>query len=410
MVLFPPGRNGKQGPRVLAHPLTEPFQLPVSPLVSAWAVTALVLLAAFLVPQGRPRAHGVSETGGTSWTGRLSSHQLATRLVALVFLVVCIVAGRLGTEDELENLAPALVVGAGWPLLVLAAVLAGPLWRWLDPWDTVARALGGNSESPTESVWPAVVVVLPWVWYLSAYQGTLEPRSVGALLAVYTVFTLGACLVAGRRRWLASGEPLGIILAWLALLPRGRLVGWTPPRGAEALLGVLAGGILFGAGRRSELWGNLNTNENADLLAAVGLLGASAAGAGLVMGMAAIARIESPAAGPAAARALVPALAGIIVAVAMDRNRLTTSIQLLPDLFGDPLGRGWDLFGRAASGLDVAPFGVRGLLLAQLGVLAAGHVVGAAVQARSLPRTARVPIALGLGILANLSVLAVATH
>jgi hypothetical protein len=397
-------------PRVLAHPLTEPFQLPVSPLVSAWAVTALVLLAAFLVEQGRPRPNAVSTAEVASWTGRLSTPQVATRLVAVLFLVACIVAGRLGTEDELENLAPALVVGAGWPLLVLATALVGPVWRWLDPWDTVARALGGSSESPTETVWPAVVVALPWVWYLSAYQDTLEPRSVGALLAVYTIVTLGGCLVVGRRRWLASGEPLGIILAWIALLPRGRLVRWAPPRGAEALLGVLAGGILFGAARRSELWGSLNTSENADLLAALGVLAASAAGAGLVMGMAAIARVESPAAGPAAARALVPALAGIIVAVAMDRNRLTTSIQLLPDLFGDPLGRGWDLFGRAASGLDAAPFGVRGLLLAQLGVLAAAHIVGAAVQARGLPRTARVPIALGLGLLANLSVLAVATH
>jgi hypothetical protein len=340
----------------------------------------------------------------------LSAGQLAARLVAVVLLVTCIVAGRLGTEDELENLAPALVVGAGWPLLVLASALAGPVWRWLDPWDTLARALGGDSESPAASVWPAVVAALPWVWYLSAYQGTLEPRSVGALLAVYTVVTVAGCLVTGRRRWLASAEPLGIVLGWIALLPRGRLAGWAPPRGAEALLGVLAGGILFGAARRSELWGSLNTHEHADVLAALGAIGASAAGAGLVMGMAALARVETPAAGPAAARALVPALAGIIVAVAMDRNRLTTSIQLLPDLLGDPLGRGWDLFGRAASGLDPAPFGVRGLLLAQLGVLAVAHVAGAAVQARGLPRTARVPIALGLGLLANLSVLAVATH
>ena len=395
---------------MLAHPLTEPFQLPVSPLVSAWTITALVLLAAFLVPQGRSRSEGGSDSEAASWAGRLSAAQLATRLVAVVLLVACIVAGRLGTEDELENLAPALVIGAGWPLLVLASALAGPVWRWLDPWDTVARALGGGSESPTESVWPAVVVALPWVWYLSAYQDALEPQSVGALLAVYTVFTLGGCLVVGRRRWLSSGEPLGIVLTWIALLPRGRLPGWIPPRGAEALLGVLAGGILFGAARTSELWGSLSTNDDAALLAALGVLGSSAAGAALVMGMAAIARVESPAAGPAAARALVPALAGIVVAVAMDRNRLTTSIQLLPDLLGDPLGRGWDLFGRAASGLDAAPFGVRGLLLAQLGVLAVAYVAGAAVQARGLPRTARVPIALALGLLANLSVLAIATH
>jgi hypothetical protein len=106
----------------------------------------------------------------------------------------------------------------------------------------------------------------------------------------------------------------------------------------------------------------------------------------------------------------VPAVAGIIVAVAMDQNRLTTSIQLLPGLLGDPFGLGWDLFGRSTEGLDPAPFGTRGLLIAQLTVLLAGYLAGAAILARRARRGARVPVALGLAILANLSVIALASH
>jgi hypothetical protein len=396
---------------VLAHPLTEPFQLPVSPLVSAWACTAAVLLVVFAWPRRASPSGAVSDRETASWNADLSTSRLVTRILAAALLILCIAAGRLGTSDELENLAPALIVGAAWPLLVLSSALAGPIWRWTDPWDTLARTgRGASADEPSAAVWPAALIALPWVWYLSAYENALEPRSVGAMLAAYSVFTVAGCLAFGRRRWLSSAEPLGILLSWIALLPRGRFPAWDPPRGAEALLGALAGGVLFGAARRSELWGDLNTIEHADLVAAAGALGAAGLGAALLLGIAAIARIESRAAAPAAARAAVPAVAAIIVAVAMDQNRLTTSIQLVPQLLGDPFGQGWDLFGRAASGLDPAPFGVRGLLLAQLAVLLAGHLAGAVVAARRLERTTRVPVALGLGLLVNLSVLAIATH
>ncbi|MGH2920618.1 MAG: hypothetical protein ACRDKU_00925, partial [Gaiellaceae bacterium] len=289
---------------VLAHPLTEPFQLPVSPLVSAWACTAAVLLVAFAWPRAQAIPAAVSERETASWNPALSGPRLVARLVAAALLVLCILAGRLGTADELENLAPALIVGAAWPLLVLTSALAGPIWRWTDPWDTLARTgRSASADEPSRAVWPAALVALPWVWYLSAYGDTLDPRSVGAALALYTVFTVAGCLALGRKRWLSSAEPLGIVLSWIALLPRGRLPAWDPPLGAKALLGALAGGVLFGAARRSELWGDLNTSDHAQLAAAAGVVGAAGLGAALLLGMAAIARVESPAAAPAAARA-----------------------------------------------------------------------------------------------------------
>jgi len=67
-------------------------------------------------------------------------------------------------------------------------------------------------------------------------------------------------------------------------------------------------------------------------------------------------------------RTAVPAVAGFIVAVAMDRNRFFTSFKMLPGLLGDPFGLGLDLFGRAGAGLDPAPLGVTRLLVVQLAV------------------------------------------
>jgi hypothetical protein len=393
----------------LAHPITQTYTLPVSPLVAAWLGAALVLLVAAAWPEPERRSAKGPRLYVASWAGRLSAWQLATRLLAVALLVLVVAAGRLGEDDELENLAPALVVGAAWPLLVLASISLGPVWRWTDPWDGAARALttGQEADEPAH-VWPAALLAIGWVWYLSAYTDPLDPRSVGTIVALYTLVTVAGCLAVGRVRWLATSEPLGIVLSWMALLPRRRLVDWEPPRGAEALLGILAGGVLFGAVRRSELWGELNTVRHASFVALLGLLGLCAAGAALLLGMAASSK--RPGARAAMVRAAVPAVAGIVVAVAMERNRLSTSIQLLPGLFGDPFGRGWDLFGRAGAGLDPEPLGTRGLSGAQLAVLMLGHLAGAVVLARGVRRVARPPGAVALSVLAGVSVIALASH
>lgn len=393
----------------LRHPLTQPFGLPVSPLVAAITGAALVLLVAAISPWvDRPTRDG-REPRPASWAGRLLIPQVVSRSLAVVLLGLAIAAGRAGLDDELENLAPALIVGAAWPLLVLTSVTLGPLWRWLDPWDGVARVVTrDDTNGHPGSVWPAAFVAIPWVWYLSAYEDPLEPRSVGAVLAVYTLFTIAGCLVVGRVRWLSTSEPLGILLSWMALLPRGRLADWEPPPGAEAVLGVFAGGVLFGAVRRSELWGGLNTVEGAVLVSALGLVLSCAAVSGLLMSMAEAA--GSSGARASVARGAVPAVAGIIVAVAMDRNRLFTSVQLLPGLLGDPFGRGWDLIGPAGTRLNPAPLGTTGLLVAQLAVLLAGHLVGAVVGAWRVRRGARGPVAAGLSVMVAASVIAIASH
>jgi hypothetical protein len=393
----------------LAHPLTQPFDLPVSPLVAAAAGAVLVFVVALIWPPARRDGRERRDAVTASWAGPLSAPQIAARVTAVSLLALSIAAGRLGGDDELENLAPALVVGVAWPLLFLVSVAVGPIWRWTDPWDTVARATApSRNDLPGASVWPAALVALAWVWYLSAYADTLSPRSVGAILALHTVFTVAGCLALGRERWLSSAEPLGIALSWMALLPRRRLSDWNPPRGAEALLGVLAGGVLFGAIRRSELWGGLNAVDHATALATLGVVVSSGVVAAMLVWFAR--QADHQGARGSTARVAVPAIAAIVLAVAMDRNRLSTSLQLLPGLLGDPFGRGWDLFGEAGAGLDPAPLGTTGLSIVQFSVLLTGHLAGAVVLARGVDRGSREPAALGLSLLAGASVMALVTH
>jgi hypothetical protein len=394
----------------LAHPLTHAYGLPVSPLVAAVLAVALVLIAAFGWPEADRRGPGRPTRELASWAGSLSPVQVLTRLAFVILLGLAVAAGRLGVDDQLENLAPALVVGAAWPLVVAMSVVVGPVWRWIDPWDAIARVVLRDAPGRRPGhVWPAAAVAVPWVWYLSAYDESLDPRSVGAAVGVYTLFTVAGCLAFGRVRWLSSGEPFGIVLSWMALLPRRGLAGWDPPRGAEALLGVFAGGVLFGAVRRSApLWGRFDAGDRRMLVAAAGLLALSAATAALFTGAAVGARrLGAPG---AVAVAAVPAVAAIAVAVAMERNRLFTSVQLLPGLLGDPFGRGWDLLGRAGAGLDPDPLGTTGLLVAQLAVLVMGYAAGAVVHARRARRRARTPGAVALAVLAGASTVVLVSH
>ena len=356
-----------------------------------------------------------SEGPFESWVGGLSRAQVATRVFAVLGLFFAIAAARVGQDFQLDNIAPALVIGAAWPLLLLGSATLGPIWRWLDPWDGVARvAESEDSESAganegaraAEAVWPAIFPAFAWAWYLNAYSGTLDPRPLGAALAAYSLFMVAACVAFGRQMWLSRTEVFGLLFSWTARLPRGQLVSWVPPAGAEALIGVLAGGFIFGRIRFTAWWARLAGVELINLKAALGVLVCAAVG-GALLWFLGRRSVRAGAVGAVAA-AGVPALLSIALAVAMASNRLFTSIQLLPILAGDPFGLGWDPFGTSAWIVTPEPFGHVGLKVIQMIVLLIGHVVGAIVLSRRVPQSARAPALAALVLLFVPTLIAVA--
>jgi hypothetical protein len=406
---------GLRGGGLTAHPLVQHSD-GFSPLLVAVVVLAVVLTVATRRSSARGAWDGPEKRFHAplqSWAGSLSTAQVLTRSLAVGLLVLAVAAGRLGSTLQLRNIAPALVIGVAWPLLVLGSAILSPVWRWVDPWDALARlsdrwAGGGpvaEAEDTTENVWPAVVPALLWGWYLSVFPGSLDPRSVGAAVAVYSLVTVAGCLAFGRRLWLSRVEVFGLLFGWIARLARRSLQTWRPPPGAEVVLGVVAGGLLFGALRRTSLWGTLNVAPLALLYATAGLLASCALVGGLLWGLERWSR-RLGASGSVAA-ASVPAVASVALAFAMARNRLFTSLQLLPVLASDPFGLGWDLFGTADWTLNPAPLGHVGLPLAQIAVLVAGHVAGAWVLIRRVELPERRAATAALAVLSALAALAV---
>ena len=393
-----------------AHPVTSHPHVDVPLVLVVVALATLVVLTATLAPHRERQPAPVDTDAGTSsWPGSLTWRQVVARGFAVLVLVTAIVAGRLGVDDELENLAPALVVGAGWPLLVLGCLLIGRLWRWTDPWDAIARlVLRGDDSAPADHVLPACVLAAGWLWFLSVYPRPLDPRAVGTALAVYTIVTLAGCVAFGRTRWLSSGEPVGLLLSWVGLLPRRQLGRWQPPRGSAALLGIVLAGTIVGAVRRTELWSGVAVLPAATLYSTAVFLAAcllGAALAGLTQRLA-----GAPEQAAAVTRALVPVVAGVVLAAALARNRLFNSVQLLPGLVGDPLGRGWDLLGRPLDGPVAAPLGAAGLVTLQLAVVAVACLVGAFVATRPLVGDERLPVIATLAVSLVAAVTALSWH
>lgn len=394
-------------PALTAHPLVQHTE-GYSPLLVMVLVVGIVMtVATQRSRRSKPRTPSAGEDRPLeSWAGRLSRPQITTRALAVAALLLALVAGRIGSPSELENIAPALVIGAAWPLLLLGSALLGTLWRWVDPWDGLARLLDrgppkeppaeGGADAPAPDVWPAVVPALLWTGYLTVVPGALAPRSVGAALAIYTIVTMAGCLAFGRERWLSRVEVFGLLFTWTGRLRGWRLRTWSPPSGAEVVLGVVAGGLLFGALRRSPLWGSLNVAPLATAYAAIWFAGCSALAAGLLWALGRWS--DRLGAAGAVAAASVPAVASLAVAFAVARNRLLTSLQLLPALASDPFGFGWDLFGTADWGLNPDPLGHVGRPLVQLLVVLAGHAAGASVLAHrvALPRRKAGLILLGV--------------
>ena len=231
---------------MLAHPFLEAVELPVSPLVAALAGAAVVIALGYRWPAASGAPAGIAAPM-SSWEGSLSPAQVAARIGGFALAVLAVVAGRIGPDSELRNLAPALLVGAGWPLLIAASALVGPVWRWLDPWDGAARLLSRDaSVTGPGGVHLAAIPAAAWAWYLVAYPESLRPATVAFAFGAYSIVTIAGALSLGRRRWLGRCEPFGLVFAWLARLPRLGLAGWSPPPGAELVLGTLLGGLLFG--------------------------------------------------------------------------------------------------------------------------------------------------------------------
>ncbi|HVF19216.1 MAG TPA: hypothetical protein VNA14_03125 [Mycobacteriales bacterium] len=411
----------------LAHPLTDPGGLGVPPYAVALAAVVLVAAVAVLVPippvAGEPSpGEGFADVDRPLGTGRR-----VTRALTLLGLLALVYAGRRGSGDGLSNITPPLVVGVAWAALVVASLVVRRLWTWLDPWDGAARGIeplaggppaaesdagppGEDPSSDSTSVWPAVAAASAVVWFLVARADSTQPRAIGAALASYTIVAVAIGVALGRQR-LAHADVLGLSARWAGELRDGLAVRWSVPSGAEAVLGVVAGGLLLDVARRAGAYADVLDLVVSPATAAtprtlaVSLLLVCAVAVG-VLHVAERAGERRGVAGTVAPAVLPVVLALVVV---WRLRRLLVSLQLLPITASDPLGRGWDLFGTRTGIVDPNPFGTAAQRWTSIVLVTSAGVVGAvALRRRVADRAAREPASYALYLLVGLAVLGLA--
>lgn len=383
------------GGLVVAHPFTEAGVLPVAPVVLAVMATCLALVIASL----GPAASSGRRPDPRTWDGPVAAVDIALRSAGLAVLGVLLAASHLGPSAPTRNLAPMTGVVVGWPALVVASAALGPVWRRIDPFDGLARiARAPTGAVGSGSVWPAAAVALVLAGTTVVMATLAQPAAAGTGMAIYLVLSLAGCLALGRRTWLERVEPVGLVLTWTGYLRRGRLVAWAPPEGTAAVLGAVAGALLFGLLRRTDVW--------SPLVFRLGPRPADVVGVVLLGSICAAALIGVERLGARAGRrgtttaAAVPVVAALTVVLWLAGGRLLVAGRVLPHVLVDPFGQGWTLLGVGGVTAVPSPLPPAGVVWLQVAVLLVGAVAGGRVaRARDGARTAATGGAVGGALL-----------
>jgi hypothetical protein len=235
----------------LAHGVgqSQDLPLPLDLVLQAGAATVVISFLGAALLWRRPRLGGGTfrPAVGTWWRTPL-------RVVVLVLALYVTGNALLGPPEPRNPAAHALFVWL-WVGLVPVSVVAGPVWRAVNPLRTLFRLLrlprSGFRPRPTltASPWPAAAGLLAFVWLELLAPHRTDPRLLGVCLLVYALVHLVCAALAGEE-WFARGDFFEV---YSDLAGRLSPLRWRPP------LSGLAADHPTGAGRAAFLavwWGS----------------------------------------------------------------------------------------------------------------------------------------------------------
>ena len=411
----------------LAHGVQGRAQTPI-PISAFFWVAGAVVAVSFL---GLSLAWSKPKLGRHSWRPApegLSRAILGApavwigRVVVLVGFLFVWAAAAFGSTRLNANIAPLIMFVIWWIGLVPVTIVLGNIWRELNPWATLARALRIPATRERDlphwlGVWPAALLLVVWAWLELVYPAPAEPRLMAVLIGLYTLGTLYGMYRYGIERWLDSGEVFTVYTGTLATLspvevrdePGGeRRLGFRPPLvGATrmkwaparvAFIGALIATVTFDGLSGSDFWATRDVAA-AERLINLGIgdftAGIIVATLGLLTTLAFIvgfyelaayvaARLagwhhlrESARTAAAFAHSLVPIALAYFVA-----HYFTLFVFQSQDvirLASDPFGTGADWLGTADHRIDFQVVSANLIWGVQVGAIVTGHVIGLAL-------------------------------
>ena len=406
-----------------AHGLVGRADLPIPDWLFTWGAIAVLLISFVLLAAAwrRPR---LQDDAWRPLPPRLSyvlsgrAVELAGGAIGVALLGLVVYAGLFGADSTSANIAPTLVYVIFWLGLVPISVLAGDVFRLLNPWRAIGRAAGWLFarvwSRPAEAVeypprlgyWPAVIGLLAFGWLELVAPTGDRPVTVAIATLVYSTLTLAAMALFGVERWCDRGETFSVYFGLFARLSpwerRGPVLGlrrplsglahWPADSGSVALLAAMIGIVSFdglSAGRpfneavdaplgwlREHL--GLAPSAALQLVFGAGLLLTIVATAAFYrLGIAGTPTSASARSHGQLARDFTHTLVPIALAYvgAHYVSLLLFQGQALGYLASDPLGTGADVLGTADAAIDYELLGAEVLWYLQVAFVVIGHLI-----------------------------------
>lgn len=229
-----------------------PIPFEYAAIGGAWALTASFAVVALAWKEPR-----FSRAGAPVEDVDLPPRRPLLAAVGLLLAVVLGTALLVGDEQRATG-AVEYFYTWWWVGLVPLALIAGPVWRDLSPWRTVAGWVSreGLRDYPAAwGYWPAAIGLFSFVWLELASP---EPGSIEAVrtwLVAYSVVTIAGGVAFGPR-WFDRADPFDVYSAIVAKLRGGlRSLPRIPvDRGLVAVIAVLLGSTAFDSFSASSSW------------------------------------------------------------------------------------------------------------------------------------------------------------
>lgn len=383
--------------------LPLPFELVVAGAAAAVILSFVVLGLAwrtvrYETAQVLPLPRVVTMVVDASWFRWLVR---GAGLALGLYMAMALVFGK----DSLVNPIFGFIYVWVWVGLVPVSLLLGPVWATLNPLRTLhLLACAVLRTDPNEGLyrlparvgmWPAAVGLFAFVWLELVAPDRVTIPVLMAWLALYVVTTLFGAVLFGRA-WIRAADPFENYAHLMAKLsvwtrdshgqvaltnPLRNLTTLTPRPGLVTFIAVLLGSTAYDGFSNSSRWVGWVQNSPVPpvLLATAMLTGFIAIVASTYSAATALSgnltHTSRRALPGLFAHTLVPIALGYVIAhyltlLILEGQR--TAIQL-----NDPLSRGWNVFGTAEYGVNIAIVNYPGLIgLTQAGAVVAGHIAG----------------------------------
>jgi hypothetical protein len=414
----------------IAHGIVGRTDLPIPEWLFGWAA-AVVLVVSFValaVLWPEPRLTGAPARPLPRLSRVVLSRpvDLLCGAIGIFLLGLTVWAGLDGTETSSANFAPTFVYVIFWLGLVAASVLLGNVFKALNPWRALGRAVSWVARTAARAPmppplsyperlghWPAAAGIFLFAALELVWSDGDAPQTLAAAALVYSVAQFVGMALYGVEEWCERGDAFSVYFGLFARIspwtvrdglvalrpPLAGLADFRPLSGTVALLAVMIGSVTFDGAAEAPLWTGIAPDlqdffvslglspekglEAAFLIGlvaaiaivwsfyALGVRGARSVGGGFATGQLARAFVAS----------LVPIAFAYVAAHYMTlllyQGQAIVAISSNPFGFlaSNPLGEaGTDVFGTADRAIDYGVIGATAAWYWQVGFVVLGHV------------------------------------